>query len=135
MPPMPRKKAAAKSSSTSAAKPQSKTAFVLSQPAGLSAKEVSAKAKAAGLAITEAYVYTIRSSAKNKAGMPRRKPGRPKGSKNAPRGGGRVTASGGGVSSLKQAEAQLLEWILEHGTPAVQQMVSNVTARVRQIVG
>jgi hypothetical protein len=132
MPPMPRKKAAAKSSSTSSAKPQSKTAFVLSQPAGLSAKEVSAKAKTAGLAITEAYVYTIRSSAKNKAGLPRRKPGRPKGSKNAAKGGGRVA---GAVSSLKKAEAQLLEWILEHGTSAVQQMVSNVTARVRQIAG
>jgi DNA-binding CsgD family transcriptional regulator len=129
---MPRKKAAAKSSSTSTAKPQSKTAFVLSQPAGLSAKEVSMKAKAAGLAITEAYVYTIRSSAKNKAGMPRRKPGRPKGSKNAPKGGGRVA---GAVSSLKKAEAQVLEWILEHGTPAVQQMVSNVTDRVRKIAG
>jgi hypothetical protein len=129
---MPRKKAAAKSSSTSAAKPQSKTAFVLSQPAGLSAKEVSAKAKAAGLAITEAYVYTIRSSAKNKAGMPRRKPGRPKGSKNTPKGGGRVA---GAVSSLKHAEAQLLEWILEHGTPAVQQLVASVTAKVRKIAG
>lgn len=126
---MPRKKAAKKSSTPSAAKPQSKTAFVLSQPAGLSAKEVSAKAKAAGLAITEAYVYTIRSSAKSKAGMPRRKPGRPKGSKNSPRAGGSSVGS-----SLKRAEAQLLEWILEHGTPAVQQMVANVTAKLRKMV-
>jgi hypothetical protein len=129
---MARKKAAKSSSTSSAAKPQSKTAFVLSQPAGLSAKEVSAKAKAAGLTITEAYVYTIRSSAKNKAGMPRRKPGRPKGSKNQPKLRGRLAAAG---SSLKHAEAQLLEWILEHGTPAVQQMVANVTARVRQFAG
>lgn len=129
---MARKKAASKSSaSSSAAKPQSKTAFVLGQPAGLSAKEVSAKAKSAGLAITEAYVYTIRSSAKNKAGGPRRKPGRPKGSKNAPKGGSVARA----VGSLKHAEAQLLEWILEHGTPAVQQMVSNVTSRLRKIAG
>src|SRR5688500_19772393 len=100
---MPRKKAAKKSSTSSAAKPQSKTAFVLAQPAGLSAKEVSAKAKAAGLAITEAYVYTIRSSAKNKVGGPRRKPGRPKGSKNAPKGGGSMA---GAVGSLRKAEAQ-----------------------------
>jgi len=132
MPPMPRKKAATKSAGApSAGKPQSKTAFVLSQPAGLSAKEVSAKAKAAGLAITEAYVYTIRSSAKSKAGQPKRKPGRPKGSKNAPKDGVSVR---GAVSSLKKAEAQLLEWILEHGTPAVQQMVSNVTSKLRRIV-
>ena len=131
---MPRKKAATKSaSSSSTAKPQSKTAFVLGQPAGLSAKEVSAKAKAAGLAITEAYVYTIRSSAKSKAGLPKRKPGRPKGSKNAPKdgGGGSVRAA---VGSLKKAEAQLLEWILEHGTSAVQQMVDNVTSKLRRIV-
>jgi hypothetical protein len=132
---MPRKKSAKASASTSGAKPQSKTAFVLGQPAGLSAKEVSAKAKAAGLAITEAYVYTIRSSAKNKAGLPRRKPGRPKGSKNAPKGGGAVATVRGAVGSLKRAEAQLLEWILEHGTPAVQQMVSNVTTKLRRIAG
>jgi hypothetical protein len=132
MPPMPRKKAASKSSATSSgAKPQSKTAFVLGQPAGLSAKEVSAKAKAAGLTITEAYVYTIRSSAKNKAGGPRRKPGRPKGSKNTPKGGGASNA----IGSLRKAEAQLLEWILEHGTPAVQQMVANVTSKLRRIAG
>jgi hypothetical protein len=132
---MPRKKAATKSaSSSSTAKPQSKTAFVLGQPAGLSAKEVSAKAKAAGLGITEAYVYTIRSSAKSKAGLPKRKPGRPKGSKNAPKdsgGGGSVRAA---VGSLKKAEGQLLEWILEHGTSAVQQMVDNVTSKLRRIV-
>jgi len=131
MPPMPRKKAATKSpASASAGKPQSKTAFVLAQPAGLSAKEVSAKAKAAGLAITEAYVYTIRSSAKSKAGLPKRRPGRPKGSRNAPKDAPMAKA----VGSLKQAEAQMLEWILEHGTPAVQQMVANVTAKLRKIV-
>jgi len=130
---MARKKAASKSSATSSgAKPQSKTAFVLGQPAGLSAKEVSAKAKAQGLTITEAYVYTIRSSAKNKAGGPRRKPGRPKGSKNAPKGGGSMASA---VGSLRKAEAQLLEWILEHGTPAVQQMVANVTSKLRKIAG
>lgn len=134
MPPMPRKKAASKSSAnSSAAKPQSKTAFVLGQPAGLSAKEVSAKGKAAGLTITEAYVYTIRSSAKNKAGGPRRRPGRPKGSRNLPKGGSGSMASA--VGSLKKAEAQLLEWILEYGTPAVQQMVANVTAKLRKIAG
>ena len=115
---MPRKKAATKGSSNDA-KPQSKTAFVLSQPAGLSAKEVSAKAKAAGLAITEAYVYTIRSSAKRKAGKPKRKPGRPKGSKSAHRAGGATLGVSSAVGSLKKAEAQLLEWILEHGAPAV----------------
>ena len=130
---MPRKKAT-KTSATSSAKPQSKTAFVLSQPAGLSAKEVSAKAKAAGLAITEAYVYTIRSSAKNKAGQPKRKPGRPKGSKNTPKGGSVAALVSSAGGSLKKAEAQLLEWILEHGQPAVQQMVSNVATKLRRLV-
>lgn len=42
----------------------SKTKFVLDLPHDMSAKEVSAKAKAAGLDISEGYVYKIRSTAK-----------------------------------------------------------------------
>lgn len=68
---MPKKKA--KSTMT-------KTAFVKSQPATLSAKEVVQKAKAAGITITDKYVYNIRSMAKTKKGAT--KLGRPKGSKN-----------------------------------------------------
>ncbi len=47
--------------------PQSKVAFVRALPETLSAKEVSEKAKGAGLKITPGYVYEIRSSAKRRA--------------------------------------------------------------------
>jgi len=48
------------------AKKPSKTAFVRALPHTVSAKDVVAKAKAAGFKISEAYVYTIRSTTKRK---------------------------------------------------------------------
>jgi hypothetical protein len=45
-------------------KPQNKTAFVLSLSPTMSAKDVLAKARAAGLTLSEKYVYVIRSKAK-----------------------------------------------------------------------
>ena len=54
------------------AKAQSKTEFVLSQPAGMPAKEVVAKAKAARMTISDNYVNTIRSNARRKARKGRR---------------------------------------------------------------
>lgn len=56
-----------------------KTAFVRSLPTTLSAKEVVAKAKEAGITISEKYVYNVRSNAGTTA---KRKPGRPAGSVN-----------------------------------------------------
>ncbi len=47
--------------------PPSKVAFVRALPDTLSAREVSEKAKAAGLKITPGYVYEIRSSAKRRS--------------------------------------------------------------------
>ncbi len=47
-------------------KPVNKTAWVRSLPESMSAREVSEKAKAQGMAITPGYVYEIRSSAKRK---------------------------------------------------------------------
>ena len=69
---MPKKKPADKK--------MTKAGFVKSQPAGLSAKEVVGKAKAAGMSLTDKYVYTVRSAAKAKSS----KAGRAKGSKNKP---------------------------------------------------
>ena len=45
-------------------KPTTKTAFVLGLPAEMPAKVIAAKAKVAGLTISEGYVYEIRSAAK-----------------------------------------------------------------------
>jgi hypothetical protein len=56
----------------------SKADFVRSQPGDMPAKEVVAKAKAAGLSVSDNYVYTLRYEAKKRAG---KTPGKPKGSK------------------------------------------------------
>ena len=67
---MPKKKTAhrpVKVATKPAAKPQTKTAFVLSHPTTMAAKEVVAKGKAAGVALTDAFVYAIRSNAKRKS--------------------------------------------------------------------
>ena len=45
--------------------------------------------------------------------------------------GGRVGAS---VDGLKGAEAQVLEWILEHGMHAVEDLVSRVSERIRKLL-
>jgi hypothetical protein len=51
-----------KTSKKTGAKQTSKSAFVRSLPEGTSAKEAVAKAKAAGMDLTEAYFYGIRSN-------------------------------------------------------------------------
>ncbi len=62
------------------AKPVNKTAFVKHLPKSMPAKEVVAKAKAAGITLTEMYVYSIRSKSKARksTGEPKRGPGRPR---------------------------------------------------------
>jgi hypothetical protein len=66
----------------------SKTAFVLSLPAETSAKDVVARAKEQGISLSEAHVYTIRSTAKRGAGKPR---------------GGRTSASGEPAAAANKA--------------------------------
>jgi hypothetical protein len=62
-------------------KKPSKAAFVRSLPATTPAKDVVAKAKAAGLSLTEPYVYNVRATSKaKKSGT--RGPGRPAASQN-----------------------------------------------------
>jgi post-segregation antitoxin (ccd killing protein) len=70
----------------------SKSAFVLSLPSDTSAKDVVAKAKEKGIEISEAHVYTIRSTAK-------RGPGKPKGRPAKKAGRGRARASNGAAPS------------------------------------
>jgi hypothetical protein len=105
-----------------------KSAFVRNLPADLSAKEVVAKAKEAGLTLTEAYVYTIRSASKRGNDEPKRGPGRPKGSKSS------ATKAAPVNASLKDAEAQVMSWIIEHGAPAVSAMIENVKSKLRRLV-
>ena len=63
---------------TSAKKSPNKSAFIRSLPADLPAAEVVAKAKAANLKLTPAFVYAIRSKSRNR--------GRPPGAKGGKRG-------------------------------------------------
>ena len=49
------------------AKAKNKSVFILSQPESASANEVVANAKAAGIKISNAYVYIVRSNARLKA--------------------------------------------------------------------
>jgi hypothetical protein len=58
---------AAKKAKKSSSKLPSKSAFVRGLPASMPAKEVVAKAKAAGLALSDRYVHVIRSIAKRAA--------------------------------------------------------------------
>lgn len=98
-----------------AKKTQNKSAFVRSLPSTMPIKDVVAKAKAAGLTLTEKYVSTIRYNAKVSArkksgGGAKRGPGRPPKSAavhaapampRAPSGGG-GGASGGLVAEVER---------------------------------
>jgi hypothetical protein len=78
---------AAKKANKPTRKPPSKSAFVRGLPASLPAKEVVAKAKVAGLTLSDRYVHVIRSIAKRAAkqgggeGKATRRGGRPISSK------------------------------------------------------
>lgn len=62
--PVPAAKSASPAKTNGAAPTQSKADFVRSQPPGLSAREILAKAKEAGISIGENYVYALRPAGK-----------------------------------------------------------------------
>ena len=103
-------------------KSPNKSAFVRSLPADMSAKDVVAKAKAANIVLTENYVYTIRSAAKNKSkkGGTGRGPGRPKGSKS------------GSISS-GSVETSFIEHALELGLGNAEKLLAKLRARIRSV--
>jgi hypothetical protein len=61
-------KGAASGNGASSRKGTSKAAFVRGLPSSTPAKEVVSKAKAAGMKLTESYVYNVRGAAKKKGG-------------------------------------------------------------------
>src|ERR1051326_8774839 len=77
-----------------------KSAWIREQPASMSANDVVAKAKTAGIKLTTAQVYTVRSNANKSGGRgkPNGKRGRPKGSLKA--------AVSGDFSSIRRAVFQ-----------------------------
>lgn len=105
-------------------KSTNKSAFVRNLPGDMSAKDVVAKAKAAGLTLTENYVYTIRSAAKNKAKKGTgRGPGRPKGSRSA------VTSLGSNGS----LEKRFMESALEIGIGNAEKLLAQLRSRLRSV--
>lgn len=88
--------------SANAGKPQSKADFVRSQPDSLGAKDVVKAAKAAGIPISEAYVYTIRYEAKRRG---QKTPGRPRGRKARAGAAGAGSRMSGNVEELLRAAA------------------------------
>lgn len=103
-----------------------KSAFVRNLPFDMAAKDVVAKAKEVGLALSESYVHTIRSAAKRRASKPvrRSREGAPV---IEPRGtaGGRAAAN---------AETQLMSLVIEHGMPAVHEMLARIDSKLRTLV-
>jgi hypothetical protein len=126
---MPRKKM----TSGSAKKTPSKTAFVLGLAKDMPASEVVAKAKAAGIELTDRYVYVIRSKAKGRAGKPTGRRGRPPkvaGAKRGPKPGRKAAA----VSATSLA-TQFLEMALDLGLARAEDLLVSLRAKVQQAIG
>jgi hypothetical protein len=120
------------SKKASAKKPPSKTAFVLGLARDMPASEVVAKAKTAGLELTDRYVYVIRSKAKGRAGKPAGRRGRPPkaaGAKRGPKPGRKASASTGGLA------VQFLEMALDLGLARAEDLLGSLRAKVKQAIG
>lgn len=129
---MPKKKtsSSAKKNTAESAKSINKTAFVLELPADMSAKEVIDKGKAAGIKLTDRYVYSIRSKAKVRGGGPVRR-GRPRGAGGkAAALGGRLTGGGNGA-----LESRFFDVALDLGLSKAEALLSNLRSRVKQAIG
>lgn len=129
---MPKKKtsSSAKKNPAENAKSINKTAFVLELPADMSAKEVIDKGKAAGIKLTDRYVYSIRSKAKVRGGTPARR-GRPRGA-----GAKGIAISERGASGASGAlESRFFDVALDLGLSKAEALLSNLRARVKQAIG
>jgi hypothetical protein len=99
-----------------------KSEYVRGLPATLSAKEVVAKGKAAGISLTVAHVYAIRSKSKTSKGGAR---GARKSAGVAPR----------AASAASTPERVLVALVIEHGFQTVAQAVEGLRARINQSLG
>jgi hypothetical protein len=109
-------------------KTANKTAFVLGLPHSIPASEVVAKGKAAGIVLSNGYVYVVRSKAKAKTGKPAGRRGRPL----------KVTAvktarqSKGSVSSLA---VQFVDAALDLGLARAEELLANLRGKLKQVIG
>lgn len=119
---------------TSSKKSPSKTAFVLGLAKDMPASEVVAKAKAAGIDLTDRYVYVIRSKAKGRAGKPSGRRGRPPksaGAKRGPKPGRRIAAA----TSPVALGTQFLEMALDLGLARAEELLVSLRSKVQQALG
>ncbi len=113
-----------------AKKTPSKTAFVLSLPRSAPASEVVAKAKAAGIELTDRYVYVIRSKAKSKAGKPSARRGRPPKSAAGP-----ARKSSGGQGSPSALATQFVDAALNLGLARAEELLVSLRAKLKHAIG
>lgn len=97
-------------------KTMSKADFVRSLPNDLPVREVLAKAKEAGLSISETYAYGVRAAGKNKGA---------KGAKGVRKGRSVLVSRSSGA-----VEGQFLDLVLDIGLVRAQQLLSDVKSRV-----
>ena len=106
-----------------ASKKVNKAKFVRSLPVRMPAKDVVAKATAAGIKISEKYVYNTRSAARNKSAGKKRGPGRPP-SPSAPK---RASAPAGLESSFRKL-------VLSLGLDRANALMNEVEHRLQALI-
>jgi hypothetical protein len=110
----------------------SKTSFVLGLPADLSASEVVAKAREAGIELTEKYVYNVRSARRTKGGgeAPKKRTGKAKASAPARKGAPRAPAPVG----RSAIENRFVDTALDLGLARAASLLDELRAKVKGLV-
>jgi hypothetical protein len=115
--------------SQKSAKP-TKASFVRAIPSSVPAKEVVAKAKAAGMTLSEKHVYVIRSDAKKRSAKKKGGAGAAaKASAGHSLAAKSVASSGGGAN-----ETNFRKLVLALGIPKSRSLVSDVERRLNQLI-
>lgn len=109
-----------------AAKKQTKAAFVRSLPRTMSAKDVIAKGKAAGMSLSAAHVYAIRSGSKKS---------RKSSSKHPATNGGRATTHVRGGAGKHGAADLLLAVAAELGMSNAMAILQAEHSKVQRLIG
>ena len=117
------------SKSAKPAKP-TKASFVRAIPTSVPAKEVVAKAKAAGMTLSEKHVYVIRSDAKKRSAKKKAGGASSKGSA-AP---STLAAKSAAPSSGGANETNFRKLVLALGIPKSKSLVSDVERRLNQLI-
>jgi hypothetical protein len=121
---------AKKKSAPTMTKVTNKTAFVLGFPANASAKDVISKGKAAGITLTDRYVYSIRSKAKTRGSSVPARRGRPPKNALASNGNGNGHKFNGGSGT----EAQFVDLALDLGLARAEKLLGSLRVRLRQVM-